>query len=83
MIYKNFPQINRDVFNEEINLLNNTQDLFSILYVLKKVLPLKDTERLYEELKKLIIINEIDVEKYKILPQNWEELYFKVKNLYV
>lgn len=83
LIHKNFPQINRDVFNEEINLLNNTQDLFSILYVLKKVLPLKDTERLYEELKKLIIINEIDVEKYRILPQNWEELYFKVKNLYV
>lgn len=78
IIYKNMFQSEIDTLNEKENLLESTQDLFSSLYALRKILSEEESIKLYKELKELIKKSKIDVVKYKILPRDWEEKYFKI-----
>ena len=83
VIYKNMSQLEVDSFNEKENLLENTQDLFSSFYALKKVLNKKESLNLHKELKELIKKSKIDVIKYKILPEEWEEKYHKIVSVHI
>lgn len=83
IIYKNMFQLERDTLNEKENLLESTQDLFSSLYVLRKILTEEESIKLYKELKELIKKSKIDVMKYKVLPEDWKEKYFKITVVHI
>ncbi len=64
---------------EQTTVLVKDNDLFSRLYALKKLLPKEDTKRLKNDIIKLIKKTPIDVYLFSILPQDWEDLYDKIK----
>lgn len=72
------------LFNREdydlTSTLSNT-DLFSRLYALKKVLNNNDSEMLKVDLSKIIKKSKINIYELNILPENWEEMYDRIKLL--
>ena len=70
----------RDV-EDERNILQNGEDLFSRLYALRKILNKKDGEELKQKIRKLMKNTKLDVYVLNILPKEWEIYYDRIKDL--
>ena len=60
---------------DKVDLLPKNNDLYSRLDALKKLLSREDAKCLKKDLVKLIKKSSIDVDRLKILPEQWEVLY--------
>ena len=66
---------------DSVDVLPDDTNLYSRLYALKKILPPKEAEMLGKELEKLTSKTKLDLNKMKILPKNWKDLYDKTLSL--
>lgn len=66
---------------DEDDILTSKTDLFSRIYALKKVLNYKDGENLKNDLKKVIDNANFNIYDFKILPEDWENKFDRIKKL--
>ena len=66
---------------DERDILQNGEDLFSRLYALRKILNKKDGEELKQKIRKLMKNTKLDVYALNILPKEWEIYYDRIKDL--
>lgn len=66
---------------DERDILQNGEDLFSRLYALRKILNKKDGEELKQKIRKLLKNTKLDVYALNILPKEWEIYYDRIKDL--
>ena len=66
---------------DERDILQNGEDLFSRLYSLRKILNKKDGEELKQKVRKLMKNTKLDVYGLNILPKEWEIYYDRIKDL--
>jgi abortive infection bacteriophage resistance protein len=64
--------------NDDVNLLQADNDLFSRIYALKKLIPSEDVNNMKNDIKKLIQRTPVNIFLLEIMPSNWEEIYDKI-----
>lgn len=64
--------------NDDKDLLQADNDLFSRIYALKKLIPSGDVNNMKKDIKKLIKKTPIDIFLLGILPSDWEDVYDKI-----
>lgn len=67
--------------SDDVSLLSSQTDLFSRIYALKKILSVKDSENLKNELQKVIKKAKFDIYKFNILPRDWKILFDRINYL--
>jgi len=77
LVGKTSSIVHLDNLDSTIVLPSNT-DLFSRMYALKKVLDSKDSEKLKNDVTKLIKKTKFNIHQFNILPFNWETLFDQI-----